>query len=167
MVYYFFQLATIADRLSTKDARQNWEDLFYKTFLLVAHKKVSIIVTEANDIIKEKDVREDENQSKIYFMAYELLNKNAEKDPFIYEKEQFWKFRPSITFDMMRIEFTNSGFINQFPILKKFSDLVSLCCWISWSPSFLRKLLSWILVHQSSSAMSSRLWRALRPLCVS
>jgi hypothetical protein len=67
---------------------------------------------------------EQESQSQVYFMAYELIKQEAEKSQLLYENELFWKYRPSITFELMSIE------LKKYPneckahkILKKFSEL--------------------------------------------
>jgi hypothetical protein len=118
------QVAFNGQQFATKDDRQAWEDIFNKTYLLPILTNASQNINDANHEIRKLNTKEDENQSKIYFMAYELLNEDPAKKDFLYENEQFWRYRPIVTFDLMSIEinlFTNK---EQFKVLKEFSKSI-------------------------------------------
>jgi hypothetical protein len=107
----------------TKQNRQHWENLFYKSYLESYLTKTSEKLTEANQAIKELNTnKDDENQTKIYFMAYELLNPDPAKAMQLYENVKFWKFRPIVTFDLMSIELKKETKSYEFSLLKKFTD---------------------------------------------
>ncbi len=83
------------------------------------------MISEANQKIKELNTnKDDENQTKIYFMAYELLNPEPSKAMLLYENVKFWKFRPIVTFDLMSIELKKETKSYEFALLKKFTDLL-------------------------------------------
>ncbi len=65
-----------------------------------------------------------DNQTKIYFMAYELLQADPEKAQLLYENEHFWKFRPIVTFDLMSIELVKETSPFMFSLLKKFTTML-------------------------------------------
>lgn len=93
----------------TKQNRQQWEDLFNRSYLVPITESIAGSLTEANMVIKEQMMKascDEENQSKIYFMAYELLNPDESKSFLLYENEQFWKYRPNVSFDLMAVEFS-------------------------------------------------------------
>lgn len=83
------------------------------------------MLLDSNQTIKEKNSNKDEeNQAKIYFMAYELLNANPAKALQLYENEKFWKFRPLITFDLMSVELSKSTRPFEYMFLKKFNSML-------------------------------------------
>ena len=118
------QVAFNGNMFSTKDDRQNWEDVFNKTHLLPIVAKASDNINDANRLIRELNSREDENQSKIYFMAYELLNEDPLKKGFFYESEEFWRYRPIVTFDLMSVELNLTTNKEKFKVLKEFSKSI-------------------------------------------
>ena len=80
---------------------------------------------KANQIIKDQNTsKEGENQTKIYFLAYELLNPDKNKENLLYESEKFWKFRPIVTFDSMAIELIKETKTYEFTLLKTFSSML-------------------------------------------
>ncbi len=73
-----------------------------------------------------KDQDTDQSQSKkLYFMAYELLNVDQEKEKKLYENPEFWKFKPKVDFNMMANELKNTTKQEEYSILKKFIETVS------------------------------------------
>ena len=84
-------------------------------------------INQANSEIQSRNEGDnDSQQSKIYFMAYELLKEPHYKEVFLYEYEKFWKFRALVTFDSMSVDLVNSPELReQFKILKKFNELKS------------------------------------------
>ena len=58
-------------------------------------------------------------------MAYELVGNEDEKKNFLYETEEFWKYRPSISFEMLKAELKNSPESSQFQILNQFCESVN------------------------------------------
>lgn len=80
---------------------------------------------QANEMIRAENAKksEQESQSQVYFMAYELVNMDASKMHFLYEDEAFWKYRPMISFELMLVELNKSKEDQEtFRILKKFAD---------------------------------------------
>ena len=69
---------------------------------------------------------DDKENSKVYFMAYELLKQEDSKKAYMYANEDFWLYRPTITFDLMKLELKNTTKSDEFRVLKKFSELVLL-----------------------------------------
>lgn len=66
---------------------------------------------------------EQESQSQVYFMAYELVNIDPTRNYFMYEDEAFWKYRPHISFELMSIELNKSKENQEtHKILKTFAD---------------------------------------------
>ena len=59
-------------------------------------------------------------------MAYELLNEDPTKIGFLYENEEFWKYRPIVTFELMTIELNLTTNPEHFKLLKKFTSTVSI-----------------------------------------
>lgn len=107
---------------SSKGERQQWEHSFYKTYLAPTFKAVSDNVSSVNNAIKKYLEKDDSNQSRIYFMAYELTtDPNSE---FLYEMEKFWRFRPLISFNFMAQELKNTTKPEHFKILKQFAHLI-------------------------------------------
>jgi hypothetical protein len=83
------------------------------------------IISSSNEIIKINSDQKDEAQSKVYFMAYELIDEEKERQYNIYQNEKFWKYRPLVTFEKMHVELENNeGY--QFKILRKFCKDVKL-----------------------------------------
>jgi hypothetical protein len=83
------------------------------------------VISEANQAIKNLNkYRDDENQTRIYFMAYELLTQDSNKVGLLYENPKFWKFRPVVTFDLMAIELGKESKESDFKLLKRFTDLL-------------------------------------------
>ena len=106
---------------TAKDDRQNWEKAFNETFLVPLLTKFTHNINESNKIIREKNSNES-TQSKVYFMAYELLNEDQNTKYLLYENEEFWRYRPIVTFDLMRIELGLTTSKEQFKVLKQFSQ---------------------------------------------
>lgn len=81
----------------------------------------------ANDMIHQETTQnkqEQESQSQVYFMAYELTNMSPTKLHHIYEQEGFWHYRPPVSFELMSIEFSKSTEHKiKHPLLKKFTDM--------------------------------------------
>lgn len=82
-----------------------------------------------NTLKKEDNANKAKNQEnkKLYFMAYELINnQNDQKNnPFIYENDQFWKYQPDVNFEMFKIELNNKTKTDEHRVLKKFVEMVS------------------------------------------
>jgi hypothetical protein len=111
----------------TKAERQFWEDSFNRTYLATYLVNSRKYINEANNEIQSRNQGDnDSQQSKIYFMAYELLKEPNYKDVYLYEHEKFWKFRALVTFDSMSVDLINTPDLReQFKILKKFNELKS------------------------------------------
>lgn len=80
---------------------------------------------DANQIIRDENAKksEQESQSQVYFMAYELVNIDPAKMHYLYEDESFWKYRPMISFELMVVELNKSKEDQAtYRILKKFAD---------------------------------------------
>lgn len=111
----------------SKSERQNWEDNFNRTYLKTYLTDIQTHINKANNQIQtlNQDGQESQ-QSKIYFMAYELLKEPPFKMTYLYESEKFWKFRATVTFDSMAIDLINTTHLReQFKIIKKFYELKS------------------------------------------
>ena len=107
---------------SNKGERQQWEHSFYKTYLAPTFSRVSENVSAVNHAIKKYSEKDDSKQSKIYFMAYELVTeKNSEV---LYEMDKFWRFRPLISFGFMAQELKTTTKPEHFKVLKQFAQLV-------------------------------------------
>ena len=111
----------------TKAERQFWEDSFNRTYLAAYLTNSRKFINEANTEIQARNQGDnDSQQSKIYFMAYELLKEPAYKEVYLYEHEKFWKFRALVTFDSMSVDLINTPDLReQYKILKKFNELKS------------------------------------------
>lgn len=73
--------------------------------------------------MKDAEDNNENNQSQVYFMAYELIKQDPNKKHYLYENELFWKYRPVVSFELMRIELNKSSdACVQNKILKKFAD---------------------------------------------
>jgi hypothetical protein len=59
-------------------------------------------------------------------MAYELLNEDPAKKDYLYENEEFWKYRPIVTFELMTIELNLTTNPEHFKLLKKFTSTVNI-----------------------------------------
>jgi exopolysaccharide biosynthesis predicted pyruvyltransferase EpsI len=89
-------------------------------------QNTSETLANANNLIQlDSEQSKDENQSQVYFMAYELIKPDADRAKYMYENEQFWKYRPVVTFELMKIELSKltEQEQNRFKILRKFSAM--------------------------------------------
>jgi hypothetical protein len=71
------------------------------------------------------DCKDQHGKSELYFMAYELLdieNKNPNADCIYDNCALFWKYRPTVTFQTLKIEILNRTTNKEYLILKKFID---------------------------------------------
>ena len=57
-------------------------------------------------------------------MAYELIGEDKEKERFIYEDLDFWKYQPEVNMEILDLELRNRTQQEQHMILKKFLELV-------------------------------------------
>ena len=64
-------------------------------------------------------------------MAYELIGEDKEKERFIYEDLDFWKYQPEVNMEILDLELRNRTQQEQHMILKKFLELV---CQNAFSP---------------------------------
>lgn len=112
----------IQAQFTSKSGRQQWEGAFANMYLQPVFSKVSENILLANNAIKRHLEKDDSNQSKMYFMAYELIKKK--KSEILYENEQFWKFRPLVSFSFMAQELRIMTKPEQFKVLKRFAQLI-------------------------------------------
>jgi hypothetical protein len=134
------KIFSFKDNLITKDLRQSWEEKFYREYISFVFKNPSEKFNESNLIIQNKNSKENENQSKIYFMAYELLAEDRERSYCLYQNEIFWKYRPIVTFDSMKIELLNENNVpkQHYKILKQFSEKIEQLQLISSLPDLIK-----------------------------
>jgi ABC-type cobalamin transport system ATPase subunit len=57
-------------------------------------------------------------------MAYELIGEDKEKERFIYEDLDFWRYQPEVNMEILDLELRNRTQQEQHMILKKFLELV-------------------------------------------
>ena len=62
-------------------------------------------------------------KAELYFMAYELTELKNPNENCIYEKREFWKFKPTISFNTIAVELINSTEQAEFLLFKKFINL--------------------------------------------
>ena len=115
-----------SENFSTKEERQMWEDLFNKVYLSPIFTNTSFYLNESNQLIQQQNLQEEKNQSKIYFMAYELLNEDPTKKNHFYEHEEFWRYRPIVTFGLMTTELNLTTNKEKHKVLKQFSKSIYL-----------------------------------------
>lgn len=115
-------LSDDTNSFKTKSHRQHWEAEFYSTYVAPIFVRASENVSHSNQLIQEYMGKDDSNQSKIYFMAYEILKKKNTES--MYENEELWKFRPLISFSFMSQELFNHTKQEHYKILKKFAELI-------------------------------------------
>ena len=83
------------------------------------------MINRAANALKENDNDEDNSQSKkLYFMAYELLGETEQEKEYLYRNQSFWRFRPNIDFNSMKVELINTTKPTEFILLKKFAEMV-------------------------------------------
>jgi len=131
----------------SKQERQNWEDLFNRTYLSPFLSDIKSQINKANNDIQSLNQINGNGtqQSKIYFMAYELLKEPDFKTTFIYENETFWKFRAMITFDLMANDLKNdSDLSEQFKILKKFNELKTKLKLVAFNLPSIMKMINFL-----------------------
>lgn len=61
-------------------------------------------------------------------MAYELIGEDKEKEKFIYEDLDFWRYQPEVNMEILDLELRNRTQQEQHMILKKFLELVCQKC---------------------------------------
>jgi hypothetical protein len=105
----------------SKGGRQNWEHSFYKTYLAPVFAASFENIAQANGLIKRFLERDDSKQSKVYFMAYELIDET--KSQVLYENERLWKFRPLVSFGFMVQEMNMQTTLEHHKVLKQFGRL--------------------------------------------
>ena len=119
------QRPSLHDKWNSKTDRQNWETSFNDTFLQHTLRNSSNIINRATKDMKD-DCKDQVGNAELYFMAYELISE-TETNPnrnCPYENENFWKFRPVISFDSMAIELNkDTGQTKSFGVLKKFIEM--------------------------------------------
>ena len=116
-------------RLAQKSERQLWEDAFNKTYVAPVCENVTQVLAECQRCIRETSMRgKDENQSIVYFIAYELLDEDAAvKRDYLYENETFWKYRPVVTYEAMCAELASALVpAKHHKFLRKFVNMVCL-----------------------------------------
>lgn len=104
---------------NNKDERKIWEETFSKTYLkdiLDNPTTRSSLITKSNEIISAQKGGEN-LQSKLFFMAYERTE-NECKD--MYKHSKFWKYLPTVNFEIMAVELQNSSKPDDHKILKQF-----------------------------------------------
>ncbi|RMZ93472.1 E3 ubiquitin-ligase RNF213-like [Brachionus plicatilis] len=111
----------------TKAKRQDWEENFYEMFFANILENLNKELSESNRKIREKNQEfssKENSQSALYFMAYELIPMMTSKENYLYENELFWKYRPSISFDLISKEFAKvQQNKNNYAILSKFIEI--------------------------------------------
>ncbi len=106
---------------ASKGGRQSWEHLFYKTYLAPFFTASSENIAQANGLIKRYLERDESKQSKVYFMAYELMDES--KSQVLYENERLWKFKPLVSFSFMVQEMNIQTKPEHYKVLKQFGRL--------------------------------------------
>jgi hypothetical protein len=73
----------------------------------------------------KKDSEDDKTSGKaeLYFMAYELTDLKNPNEDCIYENNEFWKFKPTVSFNTIAVELINSTEPTSYILLKKFINL--------------------------------------------
>ena len=108
----------------TKAERQEWESAFYDCFFKRVFAKAADVVTLANYKLKESAKNSEKTKSKFYMVVWELMEADPVKTQCLYEHENFWKFRPMITFDTLRNALQQTD-PTQHLTLKSFAEMVS------------------------------------------
>ena len=116
--------------------------------------------TEAMKADSEDD--KTSGKAELYFMAYELTEMKNSNDACIYENKEFWKFKPTISFNTIAVEIMNSTEQTEFILLKKFINLKEKLELVYYLPEIiklvnkLQKYLSKTIFREYSSTKTLR-----------
>ena len=83
------------------------------------------MIGKAAKTLKANENPDGGQSQALYFMAYELLPEDPTKKAVLYENPAFWKFKPNVNFETMLTEIKNSTRPEDYPVLKKFIEIVS------------------------------------------
>ncbi len=108
------------DTWNTKEERQQWENTFSDAFLKPLLKDPNAVVNRAAKMLNSEKSQEEDQNNKVYFMAYERIENNKEQ---IYENDRFWRYIPNVNFNTLKIELNKSGQQEDHVILRKLVDL--------------------------------------------
>ena len=122
-------LDTTEYSFKSKLKRQEWEENFYQIFFHNIQKNLNNLLSESNSKIRninQEFTKEENSQSTLYFMAYELISIDPSKGIHLYQNESFWKYRPKVSFDLISKQFiSNEQNKRNYPILSKFIEINS------------------------------------------
>ncbi len=115
-----------ADRLwSSQKSRQSWETQFAQTFLDKFIKNSATYINQATKALQDGNTSQDPNRAdtKLYFMAYELLTVSKDKQLIVYENHDFWKYKPVVSLELLKMELQTTTEKDQFTVLKTFIEM--------------------------------------------